>query len=196
MSAALKMGQIAEASPRLKARMAGVCYLLAIAAAVLGEFVIHGKLGLALGLTAVACYVAVTLLMYAIFKPVNRTLSLFAVSFSFAGLVLEALRWNPRGMDVAMVLHAVYCLLIGYLALRAAFLPRILGVLMMFAGLVWMSNLSPTLADSLAPYGTVAGLLGEAALMLWLLLLGLNAQRWIAQATATRQWRSSRPMHA
>lgn len=195
MSAEWKMGQIAQGSPRCKARIAGFSYLLAVVAAVLGEFVIHGTLGLALGLTAVACYVVVTLLMYVIFKPVSRVLCLFAVSFSLAGLILEALRWNPRGVDVAMVLHAAYCLLIGYLALRAAFLPRILGVPMMLAGFVWMTNLSPTLADSLAPYGTVAGLLGEAALMLWLLIFGLNSERWMEQAAA-RQWRSSRPMHA
>lgn len=196
MSAELRTGQIADASPRPTARLAGVLYSLAILAAVLGEFVIHGKLGLALGLAAVACYVAVTLLIYAIFLPVSRMLALIAVLFSLAGLILEALRWNPGGIDIAMVFHAAYCGLIGYLAFRSSFLPRILGVLMMFAGLVWLTNLSPTLADSLSPYGTVAGLVGEAALMLWLLVFGLNVQRWMEQATAARQLPSSHPMHA
>jgi len=196
MSAELKTGQIAKASPRCTARIAGALYSFAIVTAVLGEFVIHGKLGLALGLIAVACYLAVTLLVYAIFQPVSRILSLVAVGFSCAGLALEALRWDPRGIDVAMVLHAVYCGLIGYLAFRSAFLPRILGVLMMFAGLVWLTNLSPALADSLSPYGAVAGLVGEAALMLWLLVFGLNVQRWMERATAARRLRSPRPMHA
>lgn len=196
MSAELKTGQTGDASPRRTARIAGLLYSLAILAAVVGEFVIHGKLGLALGLAAVACYVAVTLLIYAIFQPVSRTLALVAVSFSFAGLALEALRWNPGGIDIAMVLHAVYCGLIGYLAFRSTFLPRILGVLMIFAGLVWLTNLSPALADSLSPYGTVAGLVGEAVLMLWLLVFGLNVQRWMERATAARRLRSSRPMHA
>lgn len=196
MSAELKTGQIAEASPRRTARLAGVLYSLAILAAILGEFVIHGKLGLALGLVAVACYVAVTLLMYAIFEPVSRMLTLVAVSFSLVGLALEALRWNPGGIDIAMVFHAVYCGLIGYLAFRSNFLPRILGVLMMLAGLVWLTNLSPALADSLSPYGTVAGLVAEAAFMLWLLVFGLNVQRWMEQATAAHRLRSSRPMHA
>lgn len=196
MSAELKPAQIAEASPRCRARIAGALYSLAILAAVLGEFVIHGKLGLALGLIAVGCYVAVTLLVYAIFKPVSRALSLAAVSFSLAGLALEALRWDPRGIDIAMVLHAVYCGLIGYLTFRSTFLPRILGVLMMFAGLIWMSNLAPALVDSLSPYGTIAGLVGEAALMLWLLVFGLNVQRWMEQAVTARLLRSSGPMHA
>jgi len=200
MSAELKTGQIAKASPRCTARIAGALYSFAIVTAVLGEFVIHGKLGLALGLAlgliAVACYLAVTLLVYAIFQPVSRILSLVAVGFSCAGLALEALRWDPRGIDVAMVLHAVYCGLIGYLAFRSTFLPRILGVLMMFAGVVWLTNLSPALASSLVPYGTIAGLVGEAALMLWLLVFGLNVQRWMERATAARRLRSPRPMHA
>ena len=52
-------------------------------------------------LIAVPCYVAVTLLLNGIFKPVNRSLSLLAVSFNLLGLAFEALRLNPRGVDIA-----------------------------------------------------------------------------------------------
>jgi hypothetical protein len=67
----------------------------------------------------------------------------------------------------------------------ATFLPRILGVLMAFAGMGWLTFLSPPLANYLAP-----GILGEGALTLWLLVIGVNVQRWKEQASAAGEWRS------
>jgi len=43
------------------------------------------RLGLATGLIATACYIAVTALFYDLFKPVNRSLSLLAAFFSLVG---------------------------------------------------------------------------------------------------------------
>jgi hypothetical protein len=69
-------------------------------------------------------------------------------------------------------------------------LPRILGALMAFAGLGWLTFLSPSLANHLSPYIFAPGMLGEGALTLWLLVKGVNAQRWQEQASAAREWRS------
>ena len=71
MSRALMMERIAEASPRLKARIAGVFYLLTFLTGGVALFV-RGRLGLVAGLIAVSGMVAVTLLLYDIFKPVNQ----------------------------------------------------------------------------------------------------------------------------
>jgi hypothetical protein len=162
--------------------MAGVLYLLSLATAVVGESFARGGLAIALGLIAVAGMIAVTLLLFDIVKPVSPSLSWFAASFSLAGLTLEALRWNPRGADIAMVLHGFSCVLIGYLVFRSTFLPRFLGVLMAVGGLAWLINLSPALADSLSPYNTATGLIGEGSVMLWLLLAGVNVESWKLQA--------------
>jgi len=172
------------ASPRLKARIAGGFYLLAILAGTFGEFYIRGRLGYALGLVAVACFAIVTLLFFDLFKAVNKSLSLIAASSNLVGLAMEALRWNPWHLDVAMIFHAAYCLLIGYLVFQSAFLPQVLGVLMAIAGLSWLTILLPTLARQAAPYNMAAGFLGEVLLMLWLLVMGLNAQRWNERASA------------
>jgi hypothetical protein len=59
--------------------------------------------------------IAVTLLLYGIFKPVSRGLSLLAASFNLVGLTFGALRWNPRGVDIPVVFDGFYCLVIGYL---------------------------------------------------------------------------------
>ena len=52
-----------EVSPRFKARLAGVFYLLTFLTGGLALF-LRGGLGAAAGLIAGACYIAVTLLFY------------------------------------------------------------------------------------------------------------------------------------
>jgi hypothetical protein len=152
---------------------------------VFSEFVVPGRLGFAAVLIPVSSYIAVTLLLYGIFRPVDGSLALLAVCFNLAGLTLEALQWQPRGVNLGMVCHGVYCLLIGYLIFRSTFLPRTLGVPMALAGLVWVMYLSPPVAKDLSPYNTAVGILGEALPMLWLLVMGVNVQRWRETAGAT-----------
>ena len=191
MSAAMIMERIAEASPRVKARIAGVFYLLTFLTGGVALFV-RGGLGFAAGLIAGACYIAVTLLFYYMFKPVQRSLSLLAAFFSLVGCAI-----GPLGLFVhaashisPLVLFGFYCLLIGYLIFKSTFLPRILGVLMAIAGLGWLTFLSTPLAQYLSPYNLAPGILGEGALTLWLLVVGVNEQRWKEQASAAGEWHS------
>jgi hypothetical protein len=171
----------AGVSPNLKARIAGALYSLAVLTAVFGEFIVPGRLGITAVIIPVLCYAAVTLLLYAIFKPVNRRLCFVAAFFGLVGLTFEAVQLQPRGVNMAMVFHGFFCLLIGWLALRSTFVPRTLGGLMLVAGLIWLIYFSPSLAHVLSPYNTALGLLGEASLMLWLLVMGVNAGRWKEQ---------------
>jgi len=82
------------------------------------------------------------------------------------------------------VFDGLFLLLIGYLIFRSTFLPRILGALIAFAGLGWLTLLAPPLANYLLPYIEVLGVLAEGSLMLWLLVMGVNAQHWQEQASA------------
>ena len=178
--------RIADASPGFKARIAGVLSLLSLLAAVFGEFVIR-RFEIAGDLLAVSGNIVVTLLLYDIFKPVNRALSLVAASCNLVGLTCGALRWNPQGVDIPVVFDGFSCLLIGYLIFRSSFLPRILGVLMAVGGLGWLTFLSPPLAKHLSPYNLALGLLGQESVMLWLLVMGVNVQKWKEQARAPVQ---------
>ena len=172
MSAAVMMKRIAEASPRFKARMAGTLNFFSLLTAGLTETFVRGRLNFVGGYIAISSMVVVTLLLYGIFKPVNR------------GLTFEALRWQPQGVNIAIVVHGFYCLLIGYLVFRSTFLPRILGVLMALAGLGWLTYLSLPLVNYLSPYNLASAILAELSLMLWLLVMGVNVQRWKEQASA------------
>jgi Domain of unknown function (DUF4386) len=104
------MESIAEASPRLKARMAGALYVLAGLTSVIGGMYIPGKLvvagdaattaneilahkhlfelGFSVMLIAVVCSIVLTALFYDLFKPVNKTLSLTAAFFHLVELAI------------------------------------------------------------------------------------------------------------
>ncbi len=179
---------IAEASPRARARITGVVYLLYFLTAVSAEaFVGRGRLVVydAVNLVAYAFYIAVTLRFYYLFKPVNRSLSLLAALFSLLGCandVLGLCNLAPYKIS-SLVFFGPYCLLIGFLIFRSTFLPRVLGVLIALAGLGWLIFLLP-LANYLSTYLKVLGFFAEASLMLWLIMKGVNAQRWDEQASA------------
>jgi Domain of unknown function (DUF4386) len=144
------MERIREGSPRFKARITGVVYLLYFLTAILAEILVGRKrvaYGHATNLIATGCYVILTLLFYAMFKPVNRSLSLVAALFSLAGCVVMTLGLFPLvSLPISPLLFfGPYCLLIGYLIFRSTFLPRILGVLMALAGLAgWPFFPSPS----------------------------------------------------
>jgi hypothetical protein len=114
----------------------------------------------------------------------SQYLNVFKVE-QLRALASLSLELYGQGVSICFVFFGVYCLLIGYLIVRSSFLPRILGVLMAFAGLGWLTFLFPALADYLSPYNLVLGFLAELTLMLWLLVMGLDAQRWKEQARGT-----------
>jgi hypothetical protein len=68
-------------------------------------------------------------------------------------------------------------------------LPRILGALLAFAGLAWLTFLSTPLANHLSPYNLAIGALAELLLTLWLVVMGVNVPKWEEKASA---WRVSR----
>jgi len=166
---------------KTKARIAGVFYLITFVAGSASLALTSGKL--AVDLIAELAYVGVTVLFYQIFKPVNRNVSLLAAVFSLAGIAIGALTAFHRAPSTInpLVFFGFYCLLIGYLIIRSMFLPRILGVLMAIGGLGWLTFMSPTFSQSLYPYNLAPGMIGEGALTLWLLAVGLNEQRWKEQ---------------
>ena len=243
MAAAGMMERIAEVSPRLKARIAGLCYVLmlptgGLAMFVRGRLVVKGdaaataanilahetlfRLAFAGDLLVVAIYIVFTALLYDLMKPVNRSVSLLAAIFSLMGCATQAfacifelaplvvlggeqylgvfkvdqlqslaylsLKLYSHAYGIGLVFFAFYCLVIGYLVFKSTFLPRILGVLIAVSALAWLTFLWPPFAAKYFRYLLVMDL-GEALLVLWLLVMGVNAERWWEQAGAAEQSR-------
>jgi Domain of unknown function (DUF4386) len=83
---------------------------------------------------------------------------------------------------VGLIFFGVFDIVIGYLIFTSTFLPRILGVLMVIAGVLWLVFLSPPVANRVMIFIEAPGFVAELALMLWLLVRGVNVERWQEQA--------------
>lgn len=188
------------------------------------------RVGFAFDIAAIACSIAFTVLLYALFKAVNQTLSLAAAFFHLLGLSMPTfgsflllapfivlrgshyssafnslqrqalaylfLELNPQAWNVVFIIFfGVYCVLIGYLIVQSIFLPWLIGVLMMLAGLGYLTVLYAPLARSLHPYNLVPAAVGELSLMLWLLVFGVNADRWNEQAQRTSVTQLPKPIN-
>jgi hypothetical protein len=193
--------RIESASPRLRARIVGVLYLIIFIAAPSGaQSATLTKMAITL-----ACDIAVALLFYNLLKPVNKNLALLAALFRLifvAVMTVTSLNYFGlfdlfqsahssaafnTGYDIALVPFGIHCLLTGFLIFRSNFLPRVIGVLMALAGLGYLAFVWPPLGDSLfVPYILVPALLGEGSLTLWLIIIGVNAGQWTQQASAAR----------
>jgi len=111
------------------------------------------------------------------------SLSAFAPE-ELQALTLMLLKLNAQAYDIGLVFFALWCVLIGYLILRSTFLPRIIGVLEVLAGLGYLTLLWQPLAHYLYPYNLALAGPGEISLLLWLLVKGVNVRKWKETAGA------------
>lgn len=107
-------------------------------------------------------------------------------------LALASLKLYVVGFSIGMVFFGIQCILIGYLIARSMFLPRVLGVLLSVGGLSYVivsfaNFLLPMLGSRLTPFFMPMALIGEGSLTMWLLVKGVNEQRWYEQANAARR---------
>ena len=102
-------------------------------------------------------------------------------------LALLLLKLNGQAFNIDLVFFGFWCIVSGYLIARSTFLPRILGVLLMIDGLGWALYVSPPLATQLFALIATASAVAELPLQFWLIVFGVNSQRWQAQAGAAGQ---------
>jgi hypothetical protein len=97
-----------------------------------------------------------------------------AIAFMF-------LAWNSQTYNFYLVFFGLWCMSIGYLVFRSGFIPRILGAGMALAGVGYFTYLYPPLANFLFPFNLALGI-GELALLVWLLIRGVDERRWNERA--------------
>lgn len=242
------MGEVetgAPRSPAIIARVAGLLWLATIILGVFaekfvrGELIIRGdavatganilasetlfRLGIFADLAGTGAYLGATFLIYALTRPVSRSLALFSALLGLAGSIvliadlanlLEALNYlkggpvlaplvagqtqslaymairaHALGYNLAMAVFAGQVLLLGWLLLKAPFLPRIFGLLFLVEGVCgWLRIagvfLIPDFSAGLNEALLMPGLAAEGGLALWLLIMGVDVARW--RETAAR----------
>ena len=106
-------------------------------------------------------------------------------------LAMFTLKLFSATYSIALAFFGFYDLLVGWLVYRSTFMPRIIGVLLMVAGPGGLSFLSPALGAIVQPYLIVV-FIGEGVLIIWLLVKGVNAERWREQQAATASRKKGR----
>jgi hypothetical protein len=99
-------------------------------------------------------------------------------------LALLFLKVDYQAETMALIFFGFYAIVKGYLVFRSTFLPRILGVLGAVAGLGLLSYLYEPFAARVVLFIVGLGIVGALANIVWLLVFGVNEQRWKEQASA------------
>jgi len=147
-------------------------------------------------LVSLAVEAAVQLYLLGALFPLGKTEYLRAFEpeqlYALASLSVKS---HGYGFGVALIFFGCVCLIDGYLIFRSGYFPKTIGVLMMIAGLSYLTNsfaliLAPTFANRIFPAILVPAFVGEASLCLWLLVKGVNVPKWKEQASAAEEWRT------
>lgn len=110
-----------------------------------------------------------------------------------------AVKSHSYGFGVALIFFGCECLVLGYLIFRSSYLPKAIGVLMQVAGWCYLTNsfallLAPTFANRLFPAILVPAFVGELSLCLWLLVKGVNVEKWkaaTARVANAKDWQTT-----
>lgn len=134
-------------------------------------------------------------LLEALFAATGSSLSAAAPVPLHAAVGLS-LKSYAHGFGVSLVFFACECLIVGYLIFRSRYVPKVVGVLMAFAGACYLINsfalfTSPALSSRIFPAILVPAFIGETSLCLWLLVKGVDVERWDARVRTA----SIRPMN-
>ena len=86
------------------------------------------------------------------------------------------------GFGIGLIFFGFACLIYGYLLFQSGYFPKALGVLVMIAGLSYLTNsftliLAPEYSGAILPVLALA-LIGELSFSLWLIFKGVNLPKW------------------
>jgi hypothetical protein len=95
-------------------------------------------------------------------------------------LALLSLKLYAYGAIVPTIFYGVCWIILGWLMIRSGYLPKLLGALMMLAGLGFvLRNFALFLVPAYAsPYLMLPMFVGSLLLTFWLLVRGVNLRKW------------------
>ncbi len=109
-----------------------------------------------------------------------------------ATLIYERLEAFQTGFTISLIYFGLHLVLLGGLIIRAPFLPSLIGIGLIIAGVAYtLDGFGAILVSDYGPYGGIAAMLvivpaliAEGAACLWLLIRGIDPRRWDAMRAA------------
>jgi Domain of unknown function (DUF4386) len=94
-----------------------------------------------------------------------------------------ALRSHDIAFNISLIFFGFTCLINGYLIFKSGYLPKFVGILMQAAGMSYLvacfaALFAPAFADLITPAILLPPFIGESSFCLWLLLKGVNIEKW------------------
>ena len=98
-------------------------------------------------------------------------------------LAYVSVRAHSYGFGIGLIFFGAVCLVEGYLIYASGFLPKAIGIMMQIAGACYLVNsfaliLAPKIAAMLFPAIMTPPFIGELSLCLWLIIKGVNVEKW------------------
>ena len=98
-------------------------------------------------------------------------------------MAFVAIQAHGYGFGIGLIFFGFACLLRGWLLFGSGYFPKALGVLMVLAGLCYLTNslallLAPQLASVLFPAILIPAFVAELSLSLWLMVRGVSPGPW------------------
>jgi hypothetical protein len=100
-----------------------------------------------------------------------------------------ALKSHDIGYGIGLLLFGPFFLVTGYLIFRSTYFPRVIGILYQIGGVAYLVNgfvlvLAPRVAGQTFAVIVLPAFVGEASFCLWLLVKGVNMEKWKALSDA------------
>jgi hypothetical protein len=102
-----------------------------------------------------------------------------------------SLSLHSYAQDIGLVFFGGHCVLIGILIYRSGYLPRFIGIFLLFAGAIYVANsladiIAPSLAAQIPFVVFLPAFIAETSLCLWLLIKGVDAAGWARRQPLAR----------
>ena len=99
---------------------------------------------------------------------------------AFANIAIKS---HDMGFGVSLLLFAPFFFVTGYLIIKSGYIPKTLGILYLIPGLSYLTSslaliLAPAFADKYYFVMASPTIIGELSLCLWLMVKGVNMEKW------------------
>jgi hypothetical protein len=141
-------------------------------------------LALFFGLLAIAVQASYSLHLVEALFPLSNSKHLASFTIEqLQALSYRSIQTHGFGFAIALLLFGPFFFLTGYLIYRCGYIPKVLGILYVAAGLSYLISsfmliLAPAIGAKYYFFMVAPAFIGELSLSLWLLLKGVYTERW------------------